>query len=144
MYYLRDGRLCVTRLLLLSDVLTPENASRLFERASRKSIDDIEHLVAEERPRPAPPARVQKFPEPRPVPETPAFNFEAAVSQDTTPADPVDAGAQAETEPAPAPSPESEADETPLPRPRRRSKIKPTSRQEYSVRAKILCARPWL
>jgi len=140
--YLRDGRLCVTRLLLLSDVLTPENASNLFERASRKSIDDIEHLVAEANPRPAPPARVRKFPEPRPVPEAPGFNFDAAASQDATPAVPVDAGAQAETEPAPAPSREPEANETPLPRPRRRSKIKPTSAQEYSARFPV--SREWM
>ena len=141
--YLRDGRLCVTRLLLLSDVLTEENALSLFERASRKSINDIEHLVAEEDPNPAPPARIQKFPEPRrPAPEAPGFDFEAAAAQDATPAAPANAGAQAEGEPAPAPAPEPEPAETPLPRPPRRSRIKPTSGKEYSARFPV--SREWV
>ena len=141
--YLRDGRLCVTKLLLLSDVLTEDNASSLFERASQKSINDIEHLVADEHPEPAPPARIQKFPEPRrPAPETRGFDFEAAPARDAAPATPVDAGAQVDSEPAPAPPPKPEPAETSFPRPRRRSRIKPTFAQEYSVRLPV--SREWV
>ena len=61
--YLRDGRLFMTTLVLLKDVLTPENAGDLFERASHRSKDDVETLVASlKAPRPVPPTRITKIP----------------------------------------------------------------------------------
>jgi 5-methylcytosine-specific restriction endonuclease McrA len=61
--YLRDGRLFMTTLVVLKDVLTSENASDLFERASHQSKDDVEILVARlKAPRPVPPTRISKIP----------------------------------------------------------------------------------
>jgi 5-methylcytosine-specific restriction endonuclease McrA len=61
--YLRDGRLFMTTLVLLKDVLTRDNAKDLFERASRKSKNDVEAIVAELKPGQAiPPTRISKLP----------------------------------------------------------------------------------
>jgi hypothetical protein len=52
--YLRDGRLCLTRLTLLKDVLNPKNVEQVLEAASRRSKEDIESLVVELKPELAP------------------------------------------------------------------------------------------
>jgi len=141
--YLRDGRLCVTRLLLLAEVLTAENASSILERASRKSLRDIELLAASECPRPAPPARVQRFPEPRPTPEAPTLDFGSPTDrEDSAAPEPAQPTVQAEPDPVKAPSPEPEPTPTPLPRARRRPTIHPTSDQEYSARFPV--SREWV
>ena len=128
--YLRDGRLCTTRMLMLSDVLTPENASDLFEQAARRSMKDIELLVAMARPQPAPPVRIQKLPEPRrPVVAAPSFAFHA------------EAAPIAPAEPLPSPTPEAAPCPAP-PRPARRAEIHPTSAQEYVARLPV--SRAWV
>lgn len=147
--FLRDGRLCATRMLLLSDVLTPENAMDLFTRASRKSIKDIELLVAAANPQPAPPTRIRKFPQSRQVPvPPPTLDFDTPVP---TPVD-VTAGPQPSPPdpdpvspavlPAPAPAPAPGTVPVPLPRARRRSEVRPTSEQEYSARFPV--SRVWI
>jgi len=139
--YLRNGRLCVTRLLLLADVLTTDNAAELFTRASRRSLRDIELLAASEDPKPAPAARIHKFPtKSDSLPPPPSFNFDAPVSpvDDTIPPSPC----PIEPEPELAQAPEPEAQPTPLPRPRRRATVRPTSSQEYSARLPV--SREWV
>lgn len=143
--FLQDGRLCATRMLLLSDVLTPENAADLFARASRKSIKDIELLVAAANPQPAPPARIQKFPEPQPVSvPTPTLAFETSAP---TPVEATAAPQASQPEPSPDPvspavPPAPNVAPVPLPRARRRSEIHPTSEQEYSARFPV--SRAWI
>lgn len=131
--YLRDGRLCTTRMLLLRDVLTPENATDLFEQAARKSMEEIELLVATAKPHPAPPVRIQKLPEPRHAGvAAPALVFGSASAPIPAP----EASAAASlvctaSEPSPVPAP-----------PARRAELHPTSAQEYVVR--LPASRAWV
>ncbi len=60
----RDGRLCLSTLSLLSQVLTEENAGELVARAAYRSTAEVDHLVASLRPRPAPREGIRKLPEP--------------------------------------------------------------------------------
>jgi len=141
--YLRDGRLCVTRLLLLADVLTAENATDLFEGASRKSLRDIELLVASEDPKPAPPPRIHKFPtKSDPPTPAPSLNFDAPAEPVQNSTLPSPHPTEPEPEPEAPPAPEPKAEPTPLPRPRRRATVRPTSAQEYSARLPV--SREWV
>src|SRR6266702_3960034 len=60
---LRDGRLCLSTLSLLGQVLTEENAEDLLARAAYKTKAEVEHLVATIRPREAPRDGIRKLPE---------------------------------------------------------------------------------
>lgn len=95
--YLKDGRLSMTTLVLLRDLLSEENALQLFDSASGKSKSDVEYLVACRQPKPEPTSIVRKLPAPSaagaPVPER-SGNTSDAVS-----------GAAAASAPAPAPVP---------------------------------------
>src|SRR5574341_490448 len=61
---LRDGRLCLTTLALLGQVLTEENAGELVARAAFRTTAEVDHLVASVKPRPAPREGIRKLPEP--------------------------------------------------------------------------------
>ena len=50
--YLADGRLCLSTLVLLKDVLRPDNHRELLDRAAGASEDDVKHLVATLNPKP--------------------------------------------------------------------------------------------
>src|SRR5574341_319960 len=60
---LRDGRLCLTTLALLGQVLTEENAEELVARAAFRTTAEVDHLVASVRPRSAPREGTRKLPE---------------------------------------------------------------------------------
>jgi len=62
---LRDGRLCLTTLALLGQVLTDENADELVSRAAYESKAEVDSLVASLKPRPAPVDGLRKVAEPR-------------------------------------------------------------------------------
>ncbi len=67
---LRDGRLCLSTLALLGQVLTEENADELVARAAFRTMAEVDHLVASLKPRPAPREGIRKLPEPgRTAPE---------------------------------------------------------------------------
>ena len=51
---LRDGRLCLSTLRVLEEVLTDENVSEVLADAAFKSSAEVQTLVAARRPRPAP------------------------------------------------------------------------------------------
>ncbi len=51
---IRDGRLCLSTVTLLSAVITDDNFEELVERAAFKTKAEVEHLVASLRPREAP------------------------------------------------------------------------------------------
>ena len=78
--YLRDGRLCMTRLVKLEKILTPVNARQLFDRASGASKREIEELVAELAPRPIPKPLLRKLPA-RPLPSTKVANPIAEIAR---------------------------------------------------------------
>lgn len=61
---LRDGRLCLTTLALLGQVLTEENADQLVARAAYRTAAEVDHLVASVKPRPARREGIRKLPEP--------------------------------------------------------------------------------
>ena len=86
--HLRDGRLCVTTLVQLRDVLVEHRLDEVLARAAGKTEDEIKELVAALEPKPAPldlfrrlpaPAPVTEFgscPEPLAVPERPPAKLE--------------------------------------------------------------------
>ncbi len=61
---LRDGRLCLSTLALLGQVLTEENAEELVARAAFRTMAEVDHLVASLKPRPVPREGIRKLPEP--------------------------------------------------------------------------------
>jgi hypothetical protein len=61
---LRDGRLCMSTLTLLGQVLTDENADDLLARAAYGTKAEVDTLVASVKPRPAPADGVRKLPGP--------------------------------------------------------------------------------
>ncbi len=61
---LRDGRLCLSTLALLGQVLTEENADELVARAAFRTTAEVDHLVASLRPRPVPREGIRRLPEP--------------------------------------------------------------------------------
>ncbi len=62
---LRDGRLCLSTLVLLGQVLTAENADALVARAAYRTKAEVDHLVASVQ-------GIRKLTEPSGVRETPA------------------------------------------------------------------------
>ena len=64
---LGDGRLCLTTLALLGQVLTEENAEELVARAAFKTAAEVDHLVASLRPRPVPREGLRQLPSAEPA-----------------------------------------------------------------------------
>lgn len=140
---LRDGRLSLTTLVELKEVLSPETTWEILERAAGKSKREVEALVASlKAPVPAPAARaaIRALPPAQPLPatreEAPELSFEvpAANVPRVLPAAPVAAlhagppaappavPPAAPTRPAPPFEPRPEA--APAPRPEPRFEIK--------------------
>ncbi|HEU4386063.1 MAG TPA: HNH endonuclease signature motif containing protein [Anaeromyxobacteraceae bacterium] len=61
---LRDGRLCLTTLALLGQVLTEENAEGLVARAAFRTTAEVDHLVASLNPRSTPREGIRQLPAP--------------------------------------------------------------------------------
>jgi 5-methylcytosine-specific restriction endonuclease McrA len=59
---LRDGRLCLSTIALLGQVLTEENLDDLLARAAFRTKADVDHLVASVQARTAPRAGIRKLP----------------------------------------------------------------------------------
>ncbi len=68
---LRDGRLCLSTLALLGQVLTEENAEELVARAAFRTMAEVDHLVASLKPRQAPREGLRRLPEPSATREAP-------------------------------------------------------------------------
>ncbi len=64
---LRDGRLCLSTIALLGQILTEENVDDLLARASFRTKADVDHLVASVQARTAPRAGVRRLPEREPA-----------------------------------------------------------------------------
>jgi len=70
--YLRDGRLGLTTLVLLRDVLSDERLGQILDRAAGRTEDQVKLLVATLAPKPPVPDLVRRAPERRsPAPEPP-------------------------------------------------------------------------
>jgi 5-methylcytosine-specific restriction endonuclease McrA len=63
--YLADGRLNLTTLVELRDVLDEAHATDILDRAAGRTEDQVKQLVAALRPQPAPPDLLRKLPDPR-------------------------------------------------------------------------------
>lgn len=90
---LRDGRLTLTTVRLLSTRLTNENQQELLDEASGLSKRDVEELLARWFPAPDIPASVRKLPAPKPpscaaAPAAPCAATPAAPCAAATPAAP--------------------------------------------------------
>jgi 5-methylcytosine-specific restriction endonuclease McrA len=64
---LRDGRLCLSTIALLGQVLTEENLDDLLARAAFRTKADVDHLVASVQARTAPRAGIRKLPQHEPA-----------------------------------------------------------------------------
>ena len=60
---LRDGRLCLSTVALLAQVLTDDNLEELLARAAFRTKAEVEHLVASLQPRTPPREGIRKLPE---------------------------------------------------------------------------------
>jgi 5-methylcytosine-specific restriction endonuclease McrA len=89
---LRDGRLCISTIALLGQVLTEENQDDLLARAAYRTKAEVDHLVASVQARTAPRAGVRKLPEREPAMASASLSLA-----------PTEAPAKAADEPAPAP-----------------------------------------
>jgi 5-methylcytosine-specific restriction endonuclease McrA len=63
--YLSDGRLNLTTLVELRDVLDEEHLLEILDRAAGRTEDQVKELVATLRPQPPPPDLLRKLPTPR-------------------------------------------------------------------------------
>jgi hypothetical protein len=59
---LRDGRVCISTVTLLAQVLTDENLDAVLERAAFRTKAEVEHLVVSLRPTEAPREGIRKLP----------------------------------------------------------------------------------
>jgi 5-methylcytosine-specific restriction endonuclease McrA len=117
--YMRNGRLWMSTLVALKDVLTEENAADLFEKTARKSKNEIERIVTAIRfpaPVAVPDDRIRKEPAAAPV--------VAPAAEPLSPAEVVAPCAPAAPPPA--------APET-LPRPEPRDSVEPVSATQYRI-----------
>ncbi len=123
---LRDGRLCLSTLSLLGQVLTEESADELVARAAYRSTAEVDHLVASLRPRPAPREGIRKLPELRETSREVLPPLASPPSREEAPA-------VAALIPAPA-----ELLPVLLDAPRRHLvEVRPVSRDQWSLRAAI-------
>src|SRR5262249_26304302 len=65
--YLDDGRLCLTTLVELRDVLEESRLAEILDRAAGRTEEQVRELVAALRPRPAPMDLLRRLPESRPA-----------------------------------------------------------------------------
>jgi len=68
--YLGDGRLNLTTLVELRDVLEEKSLGEILDRAAGRTEEQVRELVAALHPRPAPPDLLRRLPEPRPAEPT--------------------------------------------------------------------------
>ena len=65
--HLGDGRLCLTTLVELRDVLEEDRLGEILDRAAGRTEEQVRELVAALRPRPAPPDLLRRLPQPKPA-----------------------------------------------------------------------------
>jgi 5-methylcytosine-specific restriction endonuclease McrA len=108
--YLADGRVNLTTLVELRDVLDETHATEILDRAAGRTEDQVKQLVAALRPQPAPPDLLRKLPDqrndssgsgPEPVPDSTAHQAkQLPIAASPLPGAPAPPPAQ----PAPAPA----------------------------------------
>jgi 5-methylcytosine-specific restriction endonuclease McrA len=85
--YLGDGRLCLTTLVELRDVLEEHRLGEILDRAAGRTEAQVRELVAALRPRPAPMDLLRRLPAPKPAePATAPITAGPAVAAPPRPA----------------------------------------------------------
>ena len=126
---LRDGRLCLSTLALLGQVLTGENAQELVRLAAFRTIAEVDHLVASLRPRRAPREGVRKLPTAEPVTAEPVTAEPAGTAGEAaSPRDGPTSSAPLQTEGPLAAR---------LDPPRRRPEVRAVSEGQWSLRVTV-------
>ncbi|WP_242372225.1 HNH endonuclease [Anaeromyxobacter sp. SG26] len=131
---LRDGRLCLSTVALLGQVLTEENVDDLLARAAFRTRAEVEHLVVSVQARTAPRAGVRKLAERAPAAASAALPLPAS-----------DAGAEAApvaspAEPTVGPDPTAGSLPAPPPtvaQPKRRAETLAVSETHWSLRVTL-------
>jgi 5-methylcytosine-specific restriction endonuclease McrA len=132
---LRDGRLCLSTVQLLGQVLTEENLDDLVARAAYRAKAEVDHLVASLQARPAPRAGVRKLPDRAPAGSAPALPLAAAHAR---PAEPQDAMLVSQTSAgAVGSSPGTVSESLDPPRPKTRAETRAVSESGWSLRVTI-------
>nr|WP_234945151.1 HNH endonuclease [Anaeromyxobacter sp. Fw109-5] len=129
---LRDGRLCISTVQLLGQVLTEENLPDLVARAAYRTKAEVDHLVASLQARTAPRTGVRKLPDRAPAASAPALPLAA-----------VDAGPAEPQEAIPAPAaaggslPPTVSALPDVPRQKARAETRAVSESDWSLRVTI-------
>ncbi len=122
---LADGRLCLTTLAHLRDVLDDENHAEILARAAGRTEDEVKLLVAALRPQPAPPDLFRRLPSPAPS----TSGSEVAIFASGVPS--AIASAPATTSPPELPGPVT------TPPPARIPTLRPISEQQHVLRITV-------
>jgi hypothetical protein len=135
---LRDGRLCLSTIALLGQVLTEENLEDLLARAAYRTKAEVDHLVASAQARTAPRAGVRRLPEREPGMTSAPLPLAPAEARPEAVDEPVHAPAPAASivDRAAAsglPSPESAA----CGQPKRPPEMRAVSESQWSLRVTI-------
>jgi len=123
---LSDGRLCLTTLAHLRDVLDDGNHHEVLDRAAGRTEDEVKLLVAALRPQPAPPDLFRRLPAPAPS----TSDSEVRLFATTVPSP---AGSPPTASPSPAEPPAPAVPPTPA----RVPALQPISEQQYVLRITV-------
>jgi hypothetical protein len=121
---LRDGRLCLTTVSLLGQVLTSENLADLVDRAAYRTKVEVERIVVTVKPRPAPVDGVRRL----------AARPELLTSSTPEPAAALPLAPPAPAEPAPVPSSAPTPAAVPVAAPPRPPEVRPVAEDRWSLR----------
>lgn len=118
--YLEDGRLSLSTLLELREVLDEEHVVEILERAAGRNEDQVRALVVELRPKAVPPDLLKKLPTPRN-----SSSGSGVELQVTPPA------------PAPAPAPTAAVPVAPPPVSRPAARVEPIAPDRHVMRVTV-------
>ncbi|ABS27917.1 hypothetical protein Anae109_3738 [Anaeromyxobacter sp. Fw109-5] len=129
---LRDGRLCISTVQLLGQVLTEENLPDLVARAAYRTKAEVDHLVASLQARTAPRAGLRKLPDRASAASAPALPLAAVHAGPAEPQEAIPAPAAAGGSLPPTVSALPD-----VPRPKTRAETRAVSESGWSLRVTI-------